>query len=151
MKAINEKGTIKTFSTLKSYGGMMGLQYASDEKLKEIGFHDVVIPATKASEELGQIKWDSKNGVFTYPVKNKTYSATLAEMKDSAIQNLKSQANTELAKTDWYIVRKADTGAEIPTDISDARAAIRSTVDTKEAEIKKLTSKAKVVEYDLSL
>ena len=62
MKAINEKGTIKTISTLKSYGNTIGLQYASDEKLKEIGFHDVVIPATKASEELGQIKWDSENG-----------------------------------------------------------------------------------------
>ena len=151
MKAINEKVTIKTFSTLKSYGNTIGLQYASDEKLKEIGFHDVVIPATKASEELGQIKWDSKNSVFTYPVKNKTYTATLAEMKDNAINNLKTQANTELAKTDWYIVRKCDTGAEIPTDISDARTAIRTAVDTKEAEIKKLTSKAKVVEYDLSL
>ena len=151
MKAINEKGTIKTFSTLKSYGGMIGLQYASDAELKEKGFHDVVTPATKASEELGQIKWDSKNGVFTYPVKNKTYSATLAEMKDVAIQNLKSLANSELAITDWYVVRKADTGAEIPQDIIDARAAIRAAVETKEAEIKKLTSKAKVVEYDLSL
>ena len=151
MKAINEKGTIKIYSTLKSYGGSIGLQYASDEKLKELGFHDVVTPTTKASEELGQIKWDSENGVFTYPVKNKTYTATLAEMKDSAIQSLKSQANSELAKTDWYIVRKCDTGTEIPTEISDARAAIRTKVDTKEEEIKKLTSKAKVVEYDLSL
>jgi hypothetical protein len=151
MKAINEKGTIKTFSTLKSYGGMMGLQYASDEKLKEIGFHDVVTPTVKVSEELGQIKWDSQNGVFTYPVKNKTYTATLAEMKDAAIKSLKSQANSKLAVTDWYVVRKCDTGAEIPQDIIDARAAIRTTVDTKEAEIKKLTSKAKVVEYDLSL
>ena len=151
MKAINEKGTIKTYTTLKSYGGAIGLQYASDEKLKELGFHDVVIPATKVSEELGQIKWDSENSVFTYPVKNKTYTATLAEMKDSAIQSLKSQANSELAKTDWYIVRKCDTGTEIPTEISDARAAIRTKVDTKEEEIKKLTSKAKVVEYDLSL
>ena len=59
MKAINEKGTIKTFSTLKSYGNILGLQYASDEKLKEIGFHDVVIPATNAREELVQIKWYS--------------------------------------------------------------------------------------------
>ena len=151
MKAINEKGTIKTYSTLKSYGGAIGLQYASDEKLKELGFHDVVIPTTKASEELGQIKWDSKNGVFTYPVKNKTYTATLAEMKDNAIKSLKSQANSKLAKTDWYVVRKADTGTEIPQDIIDARASIRTAVETKEAEIKKLTSKAKVVEYDLTL
>ena len=67
------------------------------------------------------------------------------------IKSLKSQANSELAKTDWYIVRKADTGAEIPQDIIDARAALRTKVDTKEEEIKKLTSKAKVVEYDLSL
>tara|TARA_R100000773_G_C4193893_1_gene98767 strand:- start:128 stop:583 length:456 start_codon:yes stop_codon:yes gene_type:complete len=151
MKAINEKGTIKTYSTLKSYGGAIGLQYANDEKLKELGFHDVVIPATKASEELGQIKWDSENGVFTYPVKNKTYTATLSEMKENAVKNLKSQANSELAKTDWYVVRKCDTGAEIPQDIIDARAAIRTKVDNKEEEIKKLTSKAKVVEYDLSL
>jgi hypothetical protein len=130
---------------------MMGLQYASDEKLKEIGFHDVVTPTVKVSEELGQIKWDSQNGVFTYPVKNKTYTATLSEMKENAIKSLKSQANSILAVTDWYVVRKCDTGAEIPQDIIDARAAIRTTVDTKEAEIKKLTSKAKVVEYDLSL
>ena len=151
MKAINEKGTIKTYSTLKSYGPVIGLQYASDEKLKEIGFHDVVTPTTKASEELGQIKWDSENGVFTYPVKNKTYTATLAEMKDNAIKSLKSQANTKLAQTDWYVVRKADTGTEIPQNIIDTRASIRTAVDTKEAEIKKLTSKAKIVEYDLSL
>ena len=151
MKAINEKGTIKTYSTLKSYGGAIGLQYASDKKLKELGFHDVVIPATKASEELGQIKWDSENSVFTYPVKNKTYTATLAKMKDSAIQSLKSQANSKLAQTDWYVVRKADTGTEIPQDIIDARTAIRTAVETKEAEINALTSKAKVVEYDLSL
>ena len=151
MKAINEKGTIKTYSTLKSYGGAIGLQYASDKKLKELGFHDVVIPATKASEELGQIKWDSENSVFTYPVKNKTYTATLAEMKDAAIKSLKSQANSKLAQTDWYVVRKADTGTEIPQDIIDARTAIRTAVETKEAEINALTSKAKVVEYDLNL
>tara|TARA_R100000773_G_scaffold37052_1_gene32108 strand:+ start:645 stop:1100 length:456 start_codon:yes stop_codon:yes gene_type:complete len=151
MKAINEKGTIKTYSTLKSYGPVIGLQYASDEKLKEIGFHDVVTPTTKASEELGQIKWDSENGVFTYPVVNKTYTATLAEMKENAVKSLKSQANTKLAETDWYIVRKADTGAEIPQNIIDTRASIRSTVETKEAEINALTTKAKIVEYDLSL
>ena len=151
MKAINEKGTIKTYSTLKSYGPVIGLQYASDEKLKEIGFHDVVTPTTKASEELGEIKWDSENSVFTYPVVNKTYTATLAKMKEDAIKSLKSQANTKLAETDWYIVRKADTGAEIPQNIIDTRASIRSTVETKEAEINALTTKAKIVEYDLSL
>ena len=72
-------------------------------------------------------------------------------LKTRLIRTIKQQAAGELQKTDWYIVRKADTDAEIPTDISDARAAIRTAVDTKEAEIKKLTSKAKVVEYDLSL
>ena len=30
-----------------------------------------------------------------------------------------------LADTDWYVIRKADTGTAVPTDILDARAAAR--------------------------
>ncbi len=75
MKAININGTIKTYSSVpKTWGNILGVQYLNDSSLKELGFYDVVTPATKDSQELGSIKWDADNEVFTYPIKNKTYS-----------------------------------------------------------------------------
>ncbi len=39
---------------------------------------------------------------------------------------VKQQAGGLLADTDWYVVRKADDGSEIPTDVANYRAAIRA-------------------------
>ena len=39
---------------------------------------------------------------------------------------IKTQAGGLLAATDWYVVRKADDGTEIPVEISNHRAAIRA-------------------------
>lgn len=39
---------------------------------------------------------------------------------------VKAQAGGLLAATDWYVVRKADDGTEIPVEVSNHRAAIRS-------------------------
>lgn len=39
---------------------------------------------------------------------------------------VKQQAGGLLASTDWYVVRKADDGSEIPTDVANYRAAIRA-------------------------
>lgn len=38
------------------------------------------------------------------------------------------EARAYLASTDWYVVRKAETGEAIPQDILDARAAARLSV-----------------------
>ena len=39
---------------------------------------------------------------------------------------VKQQAGGLLADTDWYVVRKADDGSEIPTEVANYRAAIRA-------------------------
>lgn len=39
---------------------------------------------------------------------------------------IKTQAGGLLADTDWYVVRKADDGTEIPIEVSNYRAAIRA-------------------------
>ena len=64
---------------------------------------------------------------------------------------LKANANNELAKTDWVVVRNAENSIAIPTEITTTRNAIRTTVDTKENEINALTDKVSVIAFDISL
>ena len=149
MKAINIDGTIKTYNSIpKTWGNILGVQYLNDEGLKELGFYDIVTPTVKASQELGSIEWDAENEVFTYPVNNRTYSQSVAELKTRKIQTLKDIYGQELGKTDWYIIR-AQEGIAAPQDIIDARADLRSDCATKEAEINALSTKASIIDYKL--
>ena len=149
MKAINVNGTIKTYSSVpKTWGNILGVQYLNDSSLEALGFYDIVTPATKDSQELGSIEWDADNEVFTYPVQNRTYSQTVAELKTSKIENLKYIYGSKLGKTDWYIIRGQE-GIAAPQDIIDARAALRSECASKEAEIIALSTKASVIDYQL--
>ena len=47
-------------------------------------------------------------------------------LKYNAIQKVKSQQAGYLAQTDWYIIRKADAGTAIPSNIQTWRNAIRT-------------------------
>ena len=148
MKAINDNGTIKVFnSTPKTWGGRIGLQYASDSELEAIGFYDVNKPSIKDSQEYGDIEWDADNSRFTYPVNNKTFSQTVAELKEQKIANLKAMYNSKLAETDWYVTRNQEKGIAIPSDVQTERDDLRSECATKESEINAKTTKAAVVDY----
>jgi len=52
-------------------------------------------------------------------------------LKTQLIRTIKQQAAVELQNTDWYIIRKADAGTAVPSNITAHRAAIR----TKAAEM----------------
>jgi len=149
MKAINIDGTIKIYSNLKSFGGALGLQYSSDSDLETLGFYDIVTPTTKQSQELGAIEWDADNSVFTYPVQNKTYSQTVAELKTQKIENLKHIYGSKLGTTDWYVVRAAEGSTAVPSDIATERSDLRTECASKEAEINALSTKASIVDYQL--
>ena len=47
-------------------------------------------------------------------------------LKHNAIQKVKTQQAGYLAETDWYIIRKADAGTAIPSNIQTWRNAIRT-------------------------
>ena len=47
-------------------------------------------------------------------------------LKTKKIRTIKQQAASELARTDWYIVRKADADTAIPSAITNHRAAVRT-------------------------
>ena len=86
MKAISINGTIKTYLSIpKTWNNTLGVNYMSDEELKGLGFYDVVTPTTKQSEQLGDIYFDAEGEVFTYPVESRTYTETVAELKEQKI------------------------------------------------------------------
>ena len=80
-----------------------------------------------------------------------TIPATTASprgLKEQAITNFKHRIGGELAKTDWYIIRKADNGTEVPQEIADAREDLRELSDTTETEINALSAKGAVITFD---
>ena len=112
--AINRNGTIQVYQSApraftgsqKEYLG--GFDQLTRDEQKAEGFFDVVLPDGYNPDihNLGDIYWDSANSQFTYPKTNKTWSQSLSDLKAQKIANLKANANSKLAETDWYIIRK---------------------------------------------
>ena len=148
MKAIEINGEIKTFSRVpKSWSDDNGLHLNIKDGSK-YGFKEVVTPTYDSRiEKLDNLHLDGD--VYTYDVVDKTIPQTLAELKSQKISNLKHSIGSELSKTDWYVVRYADVGTEIPAAIKEARADLRDQSDILEAEINALTTKKAVLTYDL--
>ena len=146
-----ENGTIKTFNSIpKDWGNVVGgFNTLSGSDLETYGFYDVVTPVIKESQELGAIEWSEQYSVFVYPVENKEFSQSLAEMKAQKIENLKAIYGQELAKTDWIIIRDQELGNTTDSDVLTARAALRTNCATKETAINGKTTKAHVADYSL--
>ena len=56
-------------------------------------------------------------------------------LKTIWIQNTKNTANTKLAETDWYVVRKSETDEAIPSTVSTYRTAVRTAAASIETSI----------------
>ena len=56
-------------------------------------------------------------------------------LKTVLIRDVKKSAESELSKTDWYIVRKADAGTAVPSSITTHRAAVRTKAASMETSI----------------
>lgn len=66
---------------------------------------------------------------FFNQVTREFYEGATIPEKAAKIEGLKRSQYSELVLTDWYVIRKVDTGAEIPAEIENQRAAIRSKYD----------------------
>lgn len=152
MKAIQINGAIKRYTTIpKAWGSVIaGFNLLPASDWEAAGFYDVVTPSyDSATQKLGDLEWDADSSTFTYPVINKTWTQTVAELKEAKIENLKAIYNRKLSETDWYIVREAEGGTAAPQSILDDRTALRTECGTKEGEINAKTTKAAVVSYSL--
>lgn len=155
MKAVNNAGIITFYNSVpnsfrSSTGLHLNVKGWSDQEMKDNGLFDVIIDEDydERIHNLGEIYWDTEATVFRKDKSNKTWDKSLSDLKEQAISNFKSRIGSELAKTDWYIIREMDNGVDVPEDIVDARVALRELSDTVESEINALTTKAKVITYD---
>jgi len=147
MIAIQHEGAIKKFTSLPKVWKDDNGVHLNITDGQAYGFYPIVTPSyDSAIQYLGDLEWDGDK--FTYPVIDRTWSQTVAELKESKIANLKSLYNRKLSETDWYIIRSQE-GTSAPQDVLDARAALRSDCTTKEGEINALTTKKAVVSYSL--
>jgi len=156
MKAIEINGEIKTYSSIPNSFKVNGKYIAgggknlSEDKIKELGFKDVVTPDIDYRiQELSEIKL--VGDVYTYDVIEKSIKETLAELKSEKLSQLKTNVGMELSQTDWYIIREADSGEPTPQSIKDERAALRNQSNDLEAKINALTTKKAVVLFDTNL
>ena len=155
MKAINNNGKITIYqgvpqSFTSSRGVHLNAPNMSDEALKDAGLFDVIISSEydERIHDLGEIYWDAENTVFRKDLITKEIIQTLDELKTNKINNFKSIVNSELQKTDWYVIRKADNNDAIPEDVQTARTDLRTQSATVENEINALTTKKEVVLYE---
>jgi len=155
MKAVNNAGVITFYQSVpnsfrSSTGLHLNVKEWSEDEMENNGLFNVMIDDSYDSRihDLGEIYWDTEATCFKKDISNKTFSKSLSELKEQSISNFKSRIGSELAKTDWYIIRKADNGTEVPQEISDARENLRELSDTTETEINELTTKEGVITYD---
>ena len=59
-----------------------------------------------------------------------TDTVAVEGLKTILIRNIKSQAETELSRTDWYITRKSEKNTAIPSAITTHRDAVRTKQDS---------------------
>lgn len=154
MRAININGEIKIFNTLPStWNGkkhyMGGFASSPVEVLEEEGFYEVVDPQyDPATEELGELYLEDNK--YYYKVIQKTWSETLAELKENKINHLQEHTNSLLLATDWYYIRKLDRNIDVPQEVEDQRAIILNNHNDHETAINALTKKADVVKYEFN-
>jgi hypothetical protein len=150
MKAIEINGEIKTFGKVpKTWSDENGLHLNIGDG-SAFGFKDVVYPTFDGRvQELANLHLDGD--VYTYDVIEKPIKETLAELKANKVSELKSTVGQKLSKTDWYIIREADSGEATPQSIKDERASLRAESNAIEADINALTTKKSVVLFDINL
>jgi hypothetical protein len=154
MRANNINGEIKIFNTLPStWNGkkhyMGGFASSPADVLEEEGFYEVVDPQyDPTTEELGELYLEDNK--YYYRVIQKTWSESLAELKENKINYLQEHTNSLLLATDWYYIRKLDRNIDVPQEIEDQRAIILNNHNDHEAAINALTKKADVVKYEFN-
>jgi len=155
MKAVNNAGVITFYQSLpnsfrSSTGLHLNVKGWTEDEMENNGLFNVIIDDSYDSRihDLGEIYWDTEATCFRKDISNKTFSKSLSELKEQAITNFKHRIGGELSKTDWYIIRKADNGTEVPQEIADAREDLRELSNTVETEINSLSAKGAVITFD---
>lgn len=74
------------------------------------------------------------------PVLQDGKQVVIKGLKSQKISISKQQTAGLLAKTDWYVTRKADTGTAIPQEVQDFRTNVRAVSNQQETQINACTT-----------
>jgi hypothetical protein len=155
MKAINNQGIITIHQSVPDTlqtptGAIMNAPALSDQELKEYGLFDLILPAEYDSRihDLGEIYFDSAAQCYRKDHVNKTWTKTIDEYKEQAINNYKHLIGSKLSKTDWYIIREMDNGTEVPSDAASQRQTLRDTCNEVEQQINELTTIEEIITFN---
>ena len=102
------------------------------------GFYDTAIHGDNIPSDAVEITADEHQAMLEGQSNGKIIAADkngrpiLKDPPPPTAEELQAQKNAEarayLASTDWYVVRKAETGTEIPVDVLEKRQAARDSV-----------------------
>ena len=134
---VEDNSITKTFNRPKGFT-LGDIQYPasiftlwSTAEKEAIGLYEVINDSTNVKDQAyyingaESITWDSSTATVTKSFGTAT-AKDLAELKTSHKQVINSQAAGILAPTDWMVVRAAEGGTAVPSDITTSRAAVRT-------------------------
>lgn len=108
------------------------LRLSTAKEKKELGITEIT-PQPRPDD---RFYWVADNGDGTYTTTPKPVDL----IQTMLINQINQYAYSALLKTDWMVVRKAETGTEIPAEISEYRADLRAAFDENESAILSCTS-----------
>ena len=116
----------------------------------EDGWRDEIIPDhNEVLERLGEPYYDETIDAVTYEVIERTDLPPLDLAKSNKVNELRQYTNRLLAATDYYIVRRAETGKSVPQTILNSRQAIRAWSDAQEKAVLGLATLEEVLIYEV--
>ena len=138
MWALVESNSItKTFNRPKGFT-LGDIQYPasiftlwSKAEKEAIGLYEILNDSTNVKDQAyyingaESITWDSSARTATKAFASAT-AKDLASLKTEHKSTINSQAAGILAPTDWMVVRAAEGGTAVPSDITTKRAAVRT-------------------------
>ena len=132
---VEDNSITKTFNRPKGFT-LGDVQYPasiftlwSTAEKEAIGLYEVINDSTNVKDQAyyingaESITWASNTVTKSFATAT---AKNLAELKTSHKEVINSQAAGVLAPTDWMVVRAAEGGTAVPSDITTSRAAVRT-------------------------
>lgn len=111
----------------------------------DTGGKSIVVLDNKNSHTEEYLQWKQNGGI---PLPKPDWEPTLELAKSRRIREIKREARTiMMGNTDWYVIRKAETGSAIPVAVQTYRAALRQATTDSETAINALTTIDVVRDY----
>ena len=126
------------------YQNMTDLHYQDGWRNEVIPQYDPIL------EELGERFYSIEFDLVTYEIYPRTDLPPLDQLKADKIHQIKMYTRDLLFDTDFYIVRRAETGKSVAQEILNARQAIRVWNDAQEKLVTSLISQEDVLKFEVS-